>query len=106
MMNFIRQYQTAIAFIIIVMVLFGGYQYFFATGTERVVTATDAPGAGVDQDLIALLFELRAIRLDDAIFSDPLFHSLQDFGQELVAEPIGRQNPFAPLGGSSAGAGE
>lgn len=101
MMNFIRQYQSALVFIVIVAVLFAGYQFFFAQSDEAVVTAVDTSAAGVDQDLVAILFELRSIRLDDTIFADPLFQSLADFGQELVAEPIGRQNPFAPLEGSS-----
>ncbi len=101
MMNFIRQYQTVIAFIAVVIVVYGGYQFFFATPSEPVVQVSQAPGSGVDQDLVALLFELRGIRLETTIFSDSVFMSLQDFGKELVSEPIGRNNPFAPLGGSA-----
>ncbi len=101
MMNFIRQYQTAIGFIVIVAVLFVGYQFFFAPSQEAVVSVTQTAEGGIDHDLVALLFELRGIRLDDAVFSDPLFTSLKDFGKDLVSEPIGRQNPFAPFGGST-----
>lgn len=97
MMDLFNQYRTAIGFLVIVLLLFAGYQFFFAEPEGSVVTVTQTPGAGPDQDLVALLFELRAIRLDNEIFSDPLFTSLADFGQELVPEPTGRQNPFAPL---------
>lgn len=102
MMNLLQQYRTAIAFVAIVLVLFAGYSYFFAEPDESALTVTETPGAGVDQDLVALLFELRSIRLDNALFVDPIFQSLQDFGKELVPEPIGRQNPFAPLGESAS----
>ena len=101
MMNLFRQYQTAFIFIFVVLVLYGGYTYFFAPSTAAVVTVTNAPGAGPDQDLVALLFQLRGIRLDNSVFADPVFKSLQDFGKELVQEPVGRQNPFAPLGGTT-----
>lgn len=102
MMNLFRQYQSAITFIVVVGVLYLGYQFFFAAPTEDALIVTTEQGAGPDQDLIALLFELKSIRLDNAIFGDPLFQSLNDFGQTLVQEPVGRQNPFAPLGTGAA----
>ncbi len=43
------------------------------------------------------LSNLKAVTLDDSIFSDPAFVSLTDFGLKLVPEPKGRDNPFAPL---------
>jgi hypothetical protein len=100
-MDFLKQYQTAILFLAIVLALFGAYQFFVATPDVPALTVTETPGGGIDQDLVALLFELKSIRLDNALFEDPLFSSLQDFGQDLVAEPVGRNNPFAPLPGST-----
>jgi hypothetical protein len=97
MMNLFRQYQTAFTFVIVVAVLYGGYTLFFASSSAPVVSVTTTPGAGPDQDLVALLFQLRGIRLDNSVFADPVFKSLQDFGKDLVQEPVGRQNPFAPL---------
>jgi type II secretory ATPase GspE/PulE/Tfp pilus assembly ATPase PilB-like protein len=44
--------------------------------------------APADQDLIALLLDLKSISLDEQIFSDPAFQSLSDFSQDLVAEPF------------------
>lgn len=100
MINLIRQYQTVLIFIVVVIGAYVGYQSFFAPSNEVVVTSTLEGGAQSDQDLVRLLFNLKAIRLDDAIFVDPLFTSLIDYGKELVPEPVGRQNPFAPLGGT------
>ena len=105
MMNFLKQYQTIFIFILIVVVLYGGYAYFFSAPTSAPLTTEVAPQVGLDQDLIALLFQLKAIRLDASIFDDPTYKSLVDFGRDLVPEPVGRPNPFAPLTGSaSAGA--
>jgi hypothetical protein len=100
MIDFIRQYQAAILFLAIVLALFGGYKFFLEEPETPVVQVARTPGAGPDQDLVALLFELKGIRLDNALFGDPLFKSLQNFGQELVSEPVGRSNPFAPLSGT------
>ena len=101
MMNLIKQYQTAILFVVVVGVAYLGYTYLFAAPTEPALTTTETATAP-DQDLIALLLQLKAIRLDNALFTDPLFQSLTDYSKELVVEPVGRPNPFAPLGGTAA----
>lgn len=64
------------------------------TPDVSVVAENDQQG----QEILSLLADLKRIRLDGSIFSDPLFQSLQDFSVELNPEPKGRQNPFAPLG--------
>ena len=97
-MNFIKQYSTVLSFIGIVLALYLGYVWLFAPSTEPVVEVTQAATAP-DQELVALLFELKNIRLDSTLFEDPLFKSLRDFGRDLVSEPVGRNNPFAPLTG-------
>lgn len=54
-----------------------------------------------DRELVASLLALRSVTLSGNIFNDPAFISLKDFGTTIVAEPIGRPNPFAPLGRSA-----
>lgn len=83
----------------IVIAAFVVYVLFFVHKEEPVLSGTPTTAStAVDQDLVAILFELKAITLNDDIFSNPVFRSLVDFGQELVPEPVGRVNPFAPLG--------
>jgi uncharacterized membrane protein YukC len=100
-MNFFKQNQTAILVVVILVIAFFAYTYFF-TGKEdsSAVLQTEEVSvvAPVDQDLISLLLELKSITLDESVFSNQAFKSLQDFSQELVPEPVGRVNPFAPLG--------
>ena len=63
---------------------------------EPLLTAT--PAGAADTGVVEVLLRLRAIRLDSAIFSEPAFTALKDFSVEIVPEPVGRPNPFAPLG--------
>lgn len=98
-MSFLTRYRNWIAVIALVVVGFFIYTYFFTSTPEPVLSAsTPSQNALVDADLIALLSELKSIQLDDSIFKDQTFLSLHDFSQTLVPEPVGRQNPFAPLG--------
>lgn len=99
MTTILTRYKGAIILVAGLAVAFFAYSYFFAKPAEPLLSAEAVSGTtSVDQDLISLLLELRSIKLDDSIFSDPAFISLQDFSQNLTEEPIGRVNPFAPLG--------
>lgn len=50
-----------------------------------------------EKGIVDTLLQLRAVSLSGTIFSDPAFARLQDFGTQIIPEPIGRPNPFAPL---------
>lgn len=100
MMNVFTQYKQVIIIGTIVAVAFIGYSMFLKPDTDNPLTAqaVDPSQTAVEQELIGLLLELRSIKLDTALFSDERFRALKDFSQEIVQEPIGRENPFAPLG--------
>ncbi|MDB5188266.1 MAG: hypothetical protein JWO50_786 [Candidatus Kaiserbacteria bacterium] len=66
-------------------------------------TAGDSGTTG--SDLIQTLTNLETVSLDAPIFTDPAFLSLKDFSRQIVAEPTGRHDPFAPLGNDTTGAG-
>ena len=44
------------------------------------------------------LFKLENIKLDKSIFTNKVYLSLTDRSQPISDEPIGRPNPFAPIG--------
>lgn len=72
---------------------------------ETLIETADLTQAGeADSDIVNTLLQLRAVTLSGTIFSDPAFLRLQDFGRAIVPEPVGRQNPFAPLAGQGAAA--
>ncbi|HEY4715430.1 MAG TPA: hypothetical protein VIH31_02910 [Candidatus Paceibacterota bacterium] len=63
------------------------------------VTASAPTSSQVGQEFLSLLLNIRSIKLDDAIFSNPAFGVLQDYTIILVPEGNeGRINPFAPIG--------
>lgn len=98
-MSFFSRYRNIFIIVVLVIAAFLVYSFFFTGKSDSVLSQSAGnASASVDNELIALLLELKALKLDDSIFSIPTFQSLQDFSQALVPEPVGRQNPFAPLG--------
>jgi hypothetical protein len=84
----------------IAAVLFVLYRVFLVKEPEAPLSSETPSGLPAEQggDLLSLLLELKSITLADAIFSDSAFQTLQDFTVKLAPEPIGRRNPFAPIG--------
>lgn len=97
MINALKRYQN---FIIIALVIIAGvvaYSIFFTKEDTSPLVVSGPVTTPVEQDLIQLLGDLKAITLDTSIFISPAFQSLADFGQDLITEPVGRTNPFAPF---------
>ena len=83
----------------ILLVIFVAYRMFFAKEPEAPLsseTVGDLPAE--EGDLLSLLLQLKSITLSDELLTDATFVTLQDFTVELAPEPIGRRNPFAPIG--------
>jgi hypothetical protein len=97
-MNFLKAHKTGIAVAVIIILLFVGYGFFFGGSDEEALVSESAVPDAVGGDLIAILGRLQSLSLEGTVFSNPLFRSLVDFGIELTPEPVGRPNPFAPLG--------
>ncbi len=81
--------------ILVVLVIAAVAYYYMGASSAPVATVTQA-SSPASQDLLAMLNNLRSIKLDASIFNDPLFMSLSDFGVTIPAEPTGRHNPFSP----------
>lgn len=76
-----------------------GVQTISVLGSSSVPASRDggATVGAVDRELQETLTRVRAIELNNQILNDPAFLSLQDLGQQIVPEPFGRPNPFAPI---------
>jgi len=99
MMNILSRYKNILIIGLVIVVAFFGYSFFFTNSSDQALTQSAGNTTGtVDNELIALLLELKSLKLDDGIFSDAAFQSLEDFSQNIVPEPVGRVNPFAPFG--------
>lgn len=75
-----------------------GSEQILETSSLSASASGDATVGRVDRELQETLEKVRAIQLNNQILSDPAFLSLIDIGQQIVPEPFGRPNPFAPLG--------
>lgn len=86
----------------IVLILFVAYSFFFGGDSEEdaLLIGESSQESKIPQaarDLLAVLKDLQEIKLNIELFQDRAFRELQDFGVQLVSEPQGRTNPFAPL---------
>ena len=91
--------------VLLALLIAGGVWYALSPaqeGGDLTSTPSAGSGASVDQGIVSTLLTLRAVKLEGTIFSDPAFNRLKDFSTEIVPEPVGRANPFAPLSSQSA----
>jgi len=97
-MSFISQHKLIVFLVVIVVVGVGWYGLSGSSTPSPTLTTTQVAGSSpADQTLVSTLIALRAVKLDATIFSNPAFLSLKDFSTQIVPEPVGRDNPFAPL---------
>jgi hypothetical protein len=91
--------------VVVGVVVAGGVWFGLSSSpaSNSVLTTTDVNnGSAADQDLVNTLLQLRAVSLNGAIFTNVAFMGLQDFSTHIVQEPVGRDDPFAPLDGSGS----
>src|SRR3989344_1254522 len=97
--TFFSKYKTFIFIAVGAIIVIGIWlSYSSDTPSDSLLTTEVLGGGLVDKELVDTLLQLRSVTLSAAIFSEPAFTQLQDFGTEIIPEPIGRPNPFAPLG--------
>ncbi len=73
--------------------------YYVWTSAENGALLTTTDGTSpLSQEILITLGQLYTIRLDPAVFTDPVFASLSDFGVTIPPQQAGRRNPFAPVG--------
>jgi hypothetical protein len=107
MIENIKKHKVLTAVAVVVLMAIG---WFFVSGGSSKEAAPlletsglSASASGnatvgrVDRELQDTLDKVRAIQLNNQVLSDPIFLSLNDIGQQIVPEPFGRPNPFAPI---------
>ncbi len=83
------------------LILWLGYTVFFSKDDPSLTAGNalvSSQAARDTQEFLTRLQQLRNIQLDRTIFSDDRFRSFVDHRQDIVDEPVGRANPFAPIG--------
>ena len=99
-MESFKKYKKILTGVAIVIVLFVVYSMFKGDPAPDALLTAETPSGlpPEEEDLVSLLLELQSIDLNSDIFSDAVFVTLQDFSVKLTPQPIGRRNPFAPIG--------
>ena len=71
-------------------------------GEDELLTSTSrqTPAEIVGVEIIAALNQIESLKLDRSIFDNPVYQSLKDRSQEIPPEPVGKPNPFDPIGSS------
>jgi hypothetical protein len=80
-----------------------GVWYGLSPASTSTVLTTDGGEAGPGQDVVDTLRQLDAVKLDGGVLQNQSFLALKDFSTQIVPEPVGRPNPFAPLSGGPDG---
>jgi len=96
----LQKYKKIFIALLVAVLVFIGFQFFAGNSSPDGLTSQPVAGIVPEEggDLISLLLELKSIKLDTSILQNPVFLTLQDFSIELSPEPVGRPNPFAPIG--------
>ncbi|NDE68000.1 hypothetical protein EB052_00170 [bacterium] len=101
-----------IILVIVIVLAVAGY-FLYTSGNQTVVDATGKIAAlagggsaaaadnGVGADVLLLLNRIQSIKIDPSIFNDPAYQSLVDYTVAIPTWNVGRDNPFAPLPGST-----
>lgn len=98
MTDFIKKNMVLVLGIGLIVLGLVVYLNFFSGASSEALLASTDTQSPVSQELLVSLANLHTIKLDNGIFSDPLFTSLTSFGVELPPENVGRRNPFLPVG--------
>lgn len=90
--------KTLLEVLGLLLVLGGGYYWWSSSGSSATLTSSGESTSPLSQEILTTLAQLQTIKLDPAVFTDPAFQSLTDFGVTLPPQQVGRRNPFEPVG--------
>ncbi len=99
-MELLKENKAIFIIIILIMALLAFYSMSSGNGSTQSLLSNSAPDtndAVNDRELLQLLTDMRNIHLDGNIFESDAYTSLKDFSRSIVPEPVGREDPFAPL---------
>jgi uncharacterized protein YpmS len=98
--------KTFIILIIIIVIALLIYFYTMGNPTEnsslvQTNTAGSQDAQNVGSRVLVLLNQINSLKIDSAIFTSATYKSLVDYSIVIPEQPVGRQNPFAPIPGSA-----
>jgi len=99
-MQSMLKYKKIIIIAIIIFASFFVYNSYFKSSSSSLIEVENRARGKLDagREILALLVDLKSIKLDGSIFDQKSFKTLEDFSLPIDPEPKGRVNPFAPIG--------
>jgi hypothetical protein len=96
----LEKYKNAIIVVIIIAISFSVYWLFKSNVKEDgdLVTTGYTEVDILGEDIIKALNQIESLELNPAIISDPIVRNLRDYSRDIIEEPHGNVNLFAPLG--------
>lgn len=105
-MQSIFNHKKILVIIILIILVFVGYGFYVsnkkssnANVSKQSVTASSVQASleGPGKEFVTQLLAIQNINFKLDLFKDPVYIGLQDFSREIIPQPIGRPNPFAPF---------
>ncbi len=100
--------KKIIIVIVLLVISFFVYSNFIKKDSQPTELISGARGLTSTRNLAEIqvlgtqitqaLIQIESLSLDREIFNNSIFRSLNDRSEPIGSEPIGRSNPFAPLG--------
>lgn len=102
MMDLISKHKLMSLLILVVLIGAAWWEFTGSTPAPILSTQSADDSNSQDSEIVSTLLQLQAVSLSGTILSDPGFLSLQDFTTQIVSEPLGRPDPFAPISPSAS----
>ena len=99
-----QKYKKWIIIAAVLIISFIIYSTFFTGSREDDLLTSSVQQSSaeiVGSEIINALNQIESLKLDRDIFDDPVYRSLKDKSQDIAPEPIGKPNPFSPIGSSA-----
>ena len=102
--------KTSLKSWLILIVVLGAITtaYFYFEGSLPVSTSSivkssaDDQGALVGAQVFGLLNQVKGLKIDTRIFTDPVYATLRDYSVDIPTLNVGRNNPFEPFAGDES----
>ncbi len=93
--------------ILIAIVLLGigiaGFMIFGKSDSQTsILVSQNANANNIGAEILTALNQLDSLKLDESVFEDGSFKTLINFSKPIQSQPVGRNNPFAPVGKSGS----
>jgi len=99
------KYRKWIIIALAIIAAFLLYTFFFTGGDDDELLSSSSnvsenANQVIGDQIIQALNQIETLRLNRDIFDSAVFQSLKDRSQEIPPEPVGKANPFDPIGSS------